>query len=177
MTTYPSAGPLVIRRHRDDGVESEACFSACGSYRYALTRTWDAERPGLAFVMLNPSTADERTDDATVARCVRRARDGGWGAVRVCNLFALRETRPARLRRHPQPEGAANAAALLHACRWASAVVAAWGVGGAHLEQGPRVADLLRGGARRLMHLGLTRGGQPRHPLYVPYRRQPIPWE
>ncbi len=178
MTADPaSRDRLVARRHLKGGVESEALFSACGAYRYALTRTWDPDRPGLAFVMLNPSTADARADDPTVARCVRRARDGGWGAVRVCNLFALRETRPARMRRHPAPEGAGNAVALLDACAWATTVVAAWGADGAHRGQGPRTARVLRGAARRLMHLGLTRDGHPRHPLYVPYRRQLEPWE
>jgi hypothetical protein len=176
--TAPARDPdLVVRLHAAGGVRSEAVYSGCGRYRYALTRFWDAAAPRIAFVMLNPSTASELADDPTVARCVRRARDGGWGAVRVCNLFALRETLPARLRAHATPEGPGNGAALAAACRWADAVAAAWGVNGAHLGRGPEAARLLRREAASLLHLGLTRAGHPRHPLYVSYRVALTPWE
>lgn len=168
---------LVMRRHDGDGVRSEAVYSACGAYRYALTRVWDDSLPRLAFVMLNPSTASELADDPTVARCVRRARVGGWGAVRVCNLFALRETRPERLKAHPEPEGAENEGQLAEACLWADVVAAAWGVHGAHLGQGQKVAVRLRRDARALLHLGLTRAGHPRHPLYVSYGVKMTRWE
>ncbi len=168
--TIAASAPSEIRRHVARGVYSEAVYSGCGLYRYSLTRTWDAAAPRLAFVMLNPSTASEVNDDPTVARCVTRARRGAWGAIRVCNLFALRATRPAHLRSHGAPEGPENDAALAEACRWANALVAAWGVHGAHLGSGPRMARRLRDRTRALLHLGLTRDGHPRHPLYVAYR-------
>ena len=37
-----------------------ATFSADRRYRYRLWRRWDGARPVVAFVMLNPSTADAR---------------------------------------------------------------------------------------------------------------------
>ena len=160
---------MIVRRHDTGGVASEAVYSPCETYRYVLTRTWDEALPRLAFVMLNPSTASELRDDPTVARCVARARAGGWGAVRICNLFALRETWPARLRAHPEPEGPGNDAALTDACAWADTVVAAWGNHGVHRGRGPTVQGLLRRHARALLHFGTTRAGQPRHPLYVSY--------
>ena len=166
----------VIRRHAADGVVSEAIYSPCGLYRYALTRVWDETAGRIVFVMLNPSTASELSDDPTVARCVRRARDGGWGAIRVCNLFALRETVPANLKAHDSPEGPGNDAALAGACRWADTVIAAWGVHGAHRGRGPEVALRLRQQARALLYLGPTKEGHPRHPLYVSYRVSPTPW-
>lgn len=49
-----------------------------GEYRYLLTRTVDpllaSTGPTLLFVMLNPSTADERVDDPTIRRCAGFAR-------------------------------------------------------------------------------------------------------
>ena len=30
---------------------------------------------------------------------------------------------------------------------------------------------------RALHHLGLTRGGAPRHPLYIAYAEPPRPWQ
>lgn len=41
-----------------------------GPYRYWLTREWDAEKPRVLFVMLNPSTGDHEEDDNTIKRCV-----------------------------------------------------------------------------------------------------------
>ena len=42
-------------------MERAAVISACGAYRYSLTRKWSGA-PLLPFVMLNPSTADARAD-------------------------------------------------------------------------------------------------------------------
>ncbi|SAL75871.1 hypothetical protein AWB68_04863 [Caballeronia choica] len=47
--------------------ERGAQLSDCGSYRYRLWREWDTSRPTLAFLMLNPSTADHLNDDPTIA--------------------------------------------------------------------------------------------------------------
>jgi hypothetical protein len=43
-------------------LERDAVISNCGRYRYLLRRTWDAGRPRILFVMLNPSTADADND-------------------------------------------------------------------------------------------------------------------
>ena len=168
---------VVVRRHEEAGTRSEAVYSGCLRYRYALTRVWNEGAPRIAFVMLNPSTACERRDDPTIARCRRRALAGGYGAMRIVNLFALRETRPERMRADAEPVGPANDAALAQARDWADAVVAAWGIHGVHQGRDAQVARLLRAGGRRLLHFGLTRGGQPRHPLHLAYAVPAMPWE
>lgn len=167
---------LVEREHRAEGLVSRAVYSGCGAYRYALEREWDAAGPRMTFVMLNPSTASELRNDPTVERCERRARAMGYGALRVVNLFAYRATRPADLRAAPAPEGPGNAAAIDDACAWSDLVLAAWGVHGAHLGAGPALAARLCAGGQGLHHLGLTRDGHPRHPLYVAYSVTPQPW-
>jgi hypothetical protein len=166
----------IIRRHSAEGTESDAVYSACERYRYALTRVWDASAPRLLFVMLNPSTATEIANDPTVERCERRARLLGYGAMRITNIFAWRETDPARLKRAPAPEGPDNIAMLEASVAGADAVLCAWGVHGAHLAQGARVADQLAASGKPLLALGETRDGHPRHPLYVSYATQPRPW-
>ncbi|MGR3323755.1 MAG: DUF1643 domain-containing protein [Pseudooceanicola sp.] len=167
----------VERRHvAEDGTVSRAVYSACGAYRYLLERAWDPAGRRIAFVMLNPSTADERRNDPTIERCERRARAMEFGAFRVVNLFAFRATRPADLRRAGAPEGPDNAAALADAAAWADLLLAAWGVHGGHMGQGPRVAQALRAQGHALHHLGLTRDGHPRHPLYISYDILPGEW-
>jgi hypothetical protein len=45
-----------------------AAFSPDRTFRYALERSWGIG-PTLLFIGLNPSTADEYTNDPTVTRC------------------------------------------------------------------------------------------------------------
>jgi hypothetical protein len=167
---------MIDRQHITDLTASHAVYSDCECYRYALTRAWDDSAPRLAFVMLNPSKATERHNDPTVERCERRARALGFGAFRVTNIFAWRDTDPRALRRAADPVGPANDDSLLAAAAWADRIIAAWGTHGAHLGRGAQVADLLRQTGTPLLTLGLTKDGHPRHPLYVSYDQHPRRW-
>lgn len=167
---------MIERHHRKGDADSIAVYSDCSAYRYELTRVWEPSGEKVLFVMLNPSTATEMQNDPTVERCERRARSLGFGAFRVCNIFAWRETDPARMRRTADPVGPDNDAAIVAGCHWADRIVCAWGSHGAHLERGPKVEALMRATGRTLHTLGLTRHGHPRHPLYIGYAVQPRPW-
>jgi hypothetical protein len=90
------------------GCHSRAIFSECMKYRYCLERTWDSGAASLAFILLNPSTADEIVNDPTIERCERRARQACFGGIVVCNLFAWRATDPAALRKVEDPIGPDN---------------------------------------------------------------------
>jgi hypothetical protein len=149
------------------GIAGAATFSDCGAYRYDLSRGW-AERPIVVFIMLNPSTASDLIDDPTIRRCIGYAKAWGHGGLVVVNLFALRSTDPKALYEHPEPVGADNDATL---ARWmghraVKRVVAAWGAHGALASRGDHVRQLARAAGRPLERLGLTKGGQPVHPLY-----------
>ena len=74
-------------------LKTGAELSQCKNYRYALWRRW-SEAPAVLFVMLNPSTADESQDDATIRRCIAFAQQWGHGGIIVANLFALRSPYP-----------------------------------------------------------------------------------
>ena len=165
----------ISRRHEAGGVVSEAVYSRCERYRYLLTRRWGSGR-ALLYIMLNPSTATEIANDPTIERCERRARALGFEALLIGNLFAWRETSPALLRKADDPVGPDNAAALDRAVREADEVLAAWGVHGAHLDEGARMERWLRERGVRLRTLGLTRAGHPRHPLYVSYATPLLDW-
>lgn len=168
---------MIVREHNSDGTRSVAVYSACETYRYALTREWDAGAKKVCFVMLNPSTADELRNDPTVERCERRARALGFGAFRVVNIFAFRATDPRDLKKASEPVGDGNDTALGEALEWADMTVAAWGAHGDHLGQGAAVAKSLKAAGKPLHHLGLTKRGHPRHPLYVSYQVNPTPWD
>lgn len=156
---------------------SVAVYSDCEQYRYLLTRTWDTAGSKALFVMLNPSTATEVQNDPTVERCERRARALGFGSFRVCNIFAWRETDPRRMRRAQDPVGPENDAAIRDGCLWGDMIVCAWGTHGAHLDRGAAVERLMRDTGRPLHHLGLTKDGHPKHPLYIGYATRPVPWD
>ncbi|MCB1395363.1 MAG: DUF1643 domain-containing protein [Rhodobacter sp.] len=167
---------MITRTHTKGDAPSTALYSPCERYRYALTRTWDPAGRKVLFVMLNPSTATEVQNDPTVERCERRARALGYGAFRVCNIFAWRATDPKVMRAQDDPVGPGNDAAIAEGADWADTVVCAWGTHGAHLARGPAVEALLRATGKPLWHLGLSKAGHPKHPLYIGYDRQPEPW-
>lgn len=141
-----------------------ASFSRDGRYRYSLTRRWD-DGPCVAWVMLNPSTADATHDDPTLRRVTAISRRAGFGALEVVNLCALRSADPADLARAEDPIGPRTDAALRRALARADAVVAAWGVPPRGLVERAEAVRRMLGGDVRC--LGLTGGGHPRHPLYV----------
>lgn len=150
--------------------DSGATFSECRRYRYHLWRTWGEPGNRVAFIGLNPSTADEEADDPTIRKCIGFAKRWGFGAMDMVNLFAWRTTKPIGLKQTGDPVGPANDEAIRRVCFQATRVVLAWG------SHAP-VSDLI---AMRLHALPLGRDlgcfsfgrnadGQPKHPLMLPY--------
>lgn len=152
-------------------MEATAALSPCRNYRYGLWRTW-SDGPQVLFIMLNPSTADETTDDPTIRRCIGFARSWGFGSMAVGNLFALRTPSPDDLIRSTDPLGAENDEWIQRLQKTAALTVAAWGNHGRHLGRGEATRRLLK----KPSTLGLTKLAQPRHPLYVHGATQPQPW-
>lgn len=168
---------MITRTHQKGDAASTAVYSDCEAYRYTLTRIWGPDGRKALFVMLNPSTATEVQNDPTVERCERRARALGFGAFRVTNIFAYRATDPRVMRATADPVGPGNDAAIAESAPWADQIICAWGTHGAHLDRGPAVETLLRATGRPLFHLGLSKAGHPKHPLYISYSQQPEPWD
>lgn len=143
-------------------------FSPCRTWRYALRRRWSTDGDQLLVVMLNPSKADETRSDNTVTRCIRFAQDLGFGGLTVANLFAFMATRPADMRRAPDPIGPHNDEWLRTLAFEHETKVVAWGANGAYRG---RAEDVLRRGllGDDLWCWGLTpKTGQPKHPLMLP---------
>jgi len=130
--------------------------------------------------MLNPSTADHEYNDPTIERCERRARALGFGSLVVWNLFAYRATDPVALRRQLDPVGPENNSfieeILIENKSRNGKIVVGWGIHGQYLQRHIEVLQMARVVDISLYCLGVTRGGQPRHPLYVSYRRELMFW-
>lgn len=164
--------------------------SSCGTWRYRLERDgvppdlFVPRIPALAFVMLNPSTADATEDDPTIRRCVLFALREMATRLVVGNLFAWRSPSPADLvgRGFRVIVGPANDAALRRIMSAGHPIVLGWGTHRPPLL--PLVAmreEVLRGMALEfrppLFCLGTCEGGAPRHPLYVRAAQPLVPWD
>jgi hypothetical protein len=160
-----------------DDMERHALISECEHYRYTLTRIWDRSRPVLVWTMLNPSKADGLIDDPTIGRCIAFAKAWGYGGIVVVNLFAWRATDPTELEATLDAIGPENDRHLLAAVADQD-VIAAWGASVPHYwrHRPAAVLELMRQHGARLHHLGLTKDGHPRHPLYLRGDTQPTRW-
>ncbi|WP_274650851.1 DUF1643 domain-containing protein [Paenibacillus humicola] len=155
-----------------DDRRAGAIIDSSGRYRYALWRCWQEDAPKAAFVMLNPSTADDRRNDPTIARCIAFAKAWGYGSLEVVNLFAYRTAHPDELMHAADPVGKQNDAYMLAAVNRSDLVLLAWGTRGSFWDRHQRVLNLLS--RYDLYALGLTKDGFPRHPLYIRADSKPI---
>jgi len=114
------------------------------------------------FIGLNPSTADESTDDPTLIRCMNFAKSWGFGGVCMANLFAYRATDPADMKAAENPIGSQNNKWLKILAEDAGLIVAAWGNDGAYLGRSDQVKKRLKD----LYCLKMNKSGEPAHPLY-----------
>ena len=149
-----------------------AQFSDCRKYRYALWRTWE-ENCHVMFIGLNPSTADEKQDDPTIRRCIGFAKDWGFGGIYMLNLFAYRATNPKEILKAENPIGDANDEYLKMYHAKEGLNIACWGTWGVYKGRGEEVIALL--GKENLSCLGVTKNGQPKHPLYLKRGIEPTP--
>lgn len=162
-----------------DLLDFGAEFSPDRVFRYRLWRRWD-HGPMLLVIGLNPSTADETTDDPTVRRCLDYARRWGFAGLRMMNLFAFRATDPKAMLAAADPIGRENRSKIRTEARITvlegGAVLAAWGNHGAHKEQSAWARwglDVEVGG---VACLGLTKREEPKHPLYLARETKPVPF-
>lgn len=170
----PAHAKLENRVSISNKIHNIAVFSKDEQYRYKLIREWDVSLPSVAFIGLNPSTADESVDDPTIRRCVGFAKAWGYGRLVMLNLFAYRATDPTELRRLDiEPVGALNDVFLRALPLHSELIVAAWGAQGTYLGRDVVVRQRLP----NLHYLRLTQGGQPSHPLYLPGDLTPVLWK
>lgn len=151
--------------------EATAVLSEDKKYRYQLARQWAKKGKTIAFICLNPSTADASTDDPTVRRCIRYAKNCGGARLLLGNLFGYRATDPRELKRVADPIGKENDMWLSKIADISDVIIAAWGLHGTFCQRDVEVLSKFNG---KLSVLHLTKDGYPSHPLYLPRHLTPF---
>lgn len=158
-------------------MHKDAAFSGCEKYRYLLRRIWNVrERQSLqrnvCFIMLNPSTADYKNDDATIRRCIGFAQRWGYDGIEVVNLFGWRTRWSKELKdlmsKGIDPVGPDNDRFMMEVARTCPLVVCAWGKKGSILERQSIVLKMLREALVSPRAIRITELNTLEHPLYLP---------
>jgi hypothetical protein len=152
-------------------MQKNAHLSPDRRYRYWLIRRWDAKRPLLCVIGLNPSTADAVQDDPTLRKVIGFAIGLEFGGVLMLNVGAYRATDPQEWKRASDPFGPRNTIRHLksYIARFKPGkIVVAWGkncnIDSARLRVAALLAEL-----PRLHCWGRNADGSPRHPGRISY--------
>lgn len=179
-----SAMDVLIKIEKDEdllghGMQTGAIFSdeKTPIYRYFLWRMWDTNLPCLILIMLNPSEADQINNDQTIRVVINRAREEGFGAVAVVNLFAWRSKSPADMKKAEYPVGPLNDQIIkMLLSEKDQAILCAWGPHGSHKNRSEEIkCQIQRAGIVPLV-INLSKDGQPGHPLYKQSSEKLRPW-
>jgi hypothetical protein len=154
---------------------NECVFSPDRSHRYTLIHRWDEllnPDHGIAWICLNPSTADENQLDPTLRRIRDFSATWGYSFFVMLNLFAWRATQPADMKRTADPIGPDNDRLIAHWSGKVDRVMLGWGEHGAHLGRDQQVLAYLD--RSKTFCLERNASGQPKHPLYVSKKNRPL---
>lgn len=122
--------------------------------------------------MYNPSTANEAVNDPTIRRCIYFAQKYGAGGLHVGNLHAYVTSNPALLSKQDDPVGPDNDDHLFALLRTAQRtdypIICAWGSAAFSFPVDTDFIQAANAMHVKLLCLGKTKLGFPRHPLYLP---------
>jgi hypothetical protein len=162
-------------------MSGSAVISDCGRYRYRLERHGLSGAGAVAWIMVNPSTADASEDDPTIRKVIGFSERMGAGWAIVGNVFAFRSTDVKGLAKTSDPHGPDNDKHLRDIMACAPTVVVAWGPTAKlpkllrhRYMRVVRIADAI---GVKLMCLGTAQDGHPRHPLMLAYDTPLVEWK
>jgi hypothetical protein len=143
------------------------------NHRLYLRRSWIGVGGIACWVLLNPSTADDRRDDATVRRIIGFSKRWGFRGFVLVNLFTFRATDPRDLADCPLARAIGEGAdeAIVQAAGESQIVVCAWGDAGILAGRNESVLELLRD--LPLYCIDFTHAGNPTHPVRAKYTSAP----
>ncbi|MEM1339801.1 MAG: DUF1643 domain-containing protein [Bacteroidota bacterium] len=151
--------------------KKDAAFSKNRLHRYCLIRIWDNTKPKVAFVGLNPSTANETNDDPTIRKVIGFAKKWGYGGFYMLNLFT-RITPYSKELLHIQLLDKSSDYFLKFFASNSAKIIYCWGKFPIAENRAKEVIQMLGPGYA----LDINKDGSPRHPLYVPKNAKLIPY-
>ncbi len=158
-------------------------FSECGSYRWILKRELFSGRKTVVFIGLNPSKANSHKNDRTLTRIVNFCSRWNYKNIYIINLFGLISKSPTKLLKSNDPIGVNNDLITLKSLEfWRENnncdLWLGWGDKGLLKGRDREVLKLIKifsnlksnenNYSKRVLSLGLSKKGNPRHPLYMP---------
>lgn len=153
-------------------LKQDARFSDCRKFRFFLYREWNSDKPKVAFIGLNPSTANEITNDNTITKCAKIAAHNGFGGFYMINLFTFVTPYPNELLTCDNPEFGADEY-INNVTASCARTVVCWGAFKQSKERAQRVITQLS----EPYCLKINADGSPKHPLYckddsvlIPYK-------
>lgn len=158
--------PLTVTWPLQSGIKGDAIFDATGAYRYWLKREWNSALDTIIYIMLNPSEANAEQDDRAVLRCIDFAKQWGFGALEIVNLFAIHSRYPSILKDADDPIGPENDHYIIKAAKHADKIIAAWGNDGAYMKRNLSVLQSLC--EYDLYCMGQTLNNHPKYPARLP---------
>ena len=157
-------------------------FSECSSYRWILKRELISGKKSLVFIGLNPSKANLVNNDRTLTRIINFSSKWNYKNIYVINLFGLISKFPYQLTKSKDPVGNNNDLITLKVLEfWRKNINCdlwlGWGDKG-QLHMRDRVVLRLiknlsnmdpndNNNSKRVLSLGFSKKGNPRHPLYM----------
>ena len=158
-------------------------FSECRSYRWILKREFLVGKKTLVFIGLNPSKADSGNNDRTLLRIINFCLEWNYKNIYIINLFGLIAKSPFQLSKSKDPIGNNNDLITLKVLEfWRENINCdlwlGWGDKGQLNSRDLVVLKLIKNfsnlksnennHSERVLSLGLSKKGNPRHPLYMP---------
>ena len=158
-------------------------FSKCKSYRWILKRDLLIGKRTVVFIGLNPSKANSYYNDRTLTRIINFCSRWNYKDIYIINLFGLISKSPVHISKSKDPVGKNNDLITLkvlefwrennHCDLWLG-----WGDQGQLNSRDRVVLKLIKNfsnlkskknnHSKRVLSLGLSNKGNPRHPLYMP---------
>ncbi|MBU7436480.1 DUF1643 domain-containing protein [Paraburkholderia fungorum] len=158
-----------------------AILSDCGTYRYFLERILAESGITVAFLGVNPATAEADISDQTDMKWRGFARLMGARRYIAGNPFAYRSVDVSDLARAPDPVGPDNDQYLRWIIEQADRLVPCWG-SRTKLPKPLRsrldvVRDMIFDSGKEIRIFGLTASGDPKHPLMLGYNTPLVEWK
>ncbi len=141
-------------------------------YRYTLWRKISEGGRYINFICLNPSTADEKINDATIRKCIGFTKLLGFDSFCMTNLFAYRDVSPKNMKQYYNPIGEENDKYIKEIAKNSSLIICGWGNHGSFMDRGNVLIYKLKLLGLNPMCFDKNKDGSPKHPLYVKYNTE-----